>query len=49
VLALTMVVGWEALIVQRDICGLTTEQGEDLSAWAARALLQATLEEVETV
>src|SRR4051812_3478544 len=49
VLALTMVVGWEALIVQRDICGLTNEQGEELSAWAARALLQATLAEIETV
>jgi AcrR family transcriptional regulator len=47
--ALTMVVGWEALIVQRDICGLTNEQGEELSAWAARALLQATFAEVETV
>jgi AcrR family transcriptional regulator len=48
VFALTMVVGWEALIVQRDICGLTAEQGEDLSAWAARALLQATLAEAES-
>jgi len=46
VFALAMVVGWEALIVQRDICGLTAEQGQDLSAWAARALLQATLSDV---
>jgi AcrR family transcriptional regulator len=45
VFALAMVIGWEALIVQRDICGLTAEQGQDLSAWAARALLQATLTE----
>jgi len=46
VFALAMVVGWEALIVQRDICGLNAEQGQDLSAWAARALLQATLSDV---
>jgi AcrR family transcriptional regulator len=45
--ALAMVVGWEALIVQRDICGLTAQEGEDLSAWAARALVQATLAEAD--
>src|SRR5439155_368667 len=39
--ALAMVVGWEALIVQRDICGLTSTEGEELSVWAARALLDA--------
>jgi len=43
--ALAMVVGWEALIVQRDVCGLTIEQGEELSVWAARALVRAALEE----
>jgi len=43
VFALAMVVGWEALIVQRDICGLTPAEGEELSVWAARALLQASL------
>jgi hypothetical protein len=42
-----MVVGWEALIVQRDLRGLTPAQGEDLSVWAARALVQATLDEVD--
>jgi AcrR family transcriptional regulator len=46
VAALAMVVGWEALIVQRDICGLTPARGEDLSVWAVRALVQATLAEV---
>jgi AcrR family transcriptional regulator len=46
--ALAMIVGWEALIVQRDICGLTREQGEELSVWAARALLDATLAEAAT-
>jgi AcrR family transcriptional regulator len=45
--ALAMVVGWEALIVQRDLRGLTPAQGEDLSVWAARALVQATLDEVD--
>jgi AcrR family transcriptional regulator len=43
VAALAMVVGWEALIVQRDVCGLTASEGEELSVWAARALLNATL------
>jgi hypothetical protein len=41
-----MVVGWEALIVQRDVCGLTAAEGEELSVWAARAFLQTTLREV---
>jgi AcrR family transcriptional regulator len=43
VCALSMVVGWEALIVQRDICGLTAQQGEELSVWAARTLVQGAL------
>jgi len=41
--ALAMVVGWEALIVQRDVCGLTVAEGEELSVWAARALVRAAL------
>ena len=41
--ALAMVVGWEAIIVQRDICGLTPAEGEALSVWAARALVRAAL------
>jgi AcrR family transcriptional regulator len=45
VCALSMVVGWEALIVQRDICGLTAEQGQEVSVWAARTLAQAALAE----
>jgi AcrR family transcriptional regulator len=44
VAALAMVVGWEALIVQRDVCGLSASEGEEVSVWAARALLQATLQ-----
>jgi len=46
VAALAMVVGWEALIVQRDVCGLSASDGEELSVWAARALLNATLQDV---
>lgn len=45
--ALAMVVGWEALIVQRDVCGLSPSEGAALSAWAARALLRETLREAE--
>ena len=43
--ALAMVVGWEALIVQRDVCGLSAADGEELSVWAARALLRAAVQE----
>ena len=39
VCALAMVAGWEALIVQRDVCGLSVAEGEALSVWAARALV----------
>jgi AcrR family transcriptional regulator len=44
VCALAMVVGWEALIAQRDVCGLTAAEGEELSVWSARALVRAALE-----
>ena len=37
--ALAMVAGWEALIVQRDVCGLTAAEGEAVSVWEAQALL----------
>jgi len=47
VAALAMVVGWEPLIVQRDICGLTSAEGEELSVWAARALVNAALAEAD--
>jgi AcrR family transcriptional regulator len=43
VAAIAMVVGWEALIVQRDVCGLSAAEGESLSAWAARALVRGAL------
>jgi len=43
--ALAMVVGWEALIVLQDLRGLTAEEQQDTSLWAARALIRATLDE----
>jgi AcrR family transcriptional regulator len=48
VTALAMVVGWEALVTQRDVCGLSVLEGEELSVWAAQALLDATLRETRT-
>ena len=47
--ALAMVIGWEALIVQRDVRALSVPEAEDLSAWAARALVRATIEEAQHV
>jgi AcrR family transcriptional regulator len=43
--ALAMVIGWEAMIVARDIRALSLEEAEEVSAWAARALVRAALEE----
>jgi AcrR family transcriptional regulator len=47
--ALAMVIGWESLIVARDIRALTVSDAEDVSAWAARALVHAMLEEAGLV
>ena len=47
VCALAMIAGWEALIVQRDICGLEANEGEELSVWAARAFLRQAMEEMK--
>jgi AcrR family transcriptional regulator len=41
--ALAMVMGWESLIVAQDIRGLGLDEAADVSAWAATALLRATL------
>jgi len=46
VAALAMVIGWEALIVQRDVCGLSASEGEELSVWAARTFVRATRQEL---
>jgi AcrR family transcriptional regulator len=43
--ALAMVIGWEALIVERDVRALAPDEAEEVSAWAARALVRAALEE----
>lgn len=43
--ALSVLLGWEALIVLRDIRGLGRRQEEDVIVWAARALVKAALEE----
>lgn len=43
--ALAMVIGWEALIVQRDVCALDSAEGEALSLWVVEALLDAALRE----
>jgi len=48
VAAIAMIVGWEALIVQRDVCGLTASEGEELSVWAARTFLRAALREARS-
>src|ERR1051325_5203435 len=41
--ALAMVLGWESLIVARDIRALSLEEAENVSAWAARTLVRATV------
>jgi AcrR family transcriptional regulator len=43
--AIAMVIGWEALVVQRDVRGLTAAEGEALSVWAAHALLDAAMKD----
>jgi AcrR family transcriptional regulator len=43
--ALAMVIGWEALIVLRDIRGLTAADSASVTVWAAHALLHAMLAE----
>lgn len=45
---LAMVIGLEALLVLRDIRGLDQAEMDDVSRWAARALLRASLQECET-
>ena len=45
--ALALVIGWEAMLVLRDIRGLDRDEEEAVSSWAARALVRATLEELD--
>ncbi|HEU4618232.1 MAG TPA: TetR/AcrR family transcriptional regulator, partial [Gammaproteobacteria bacterium] len=37
--ALTLLIGWEAMIVLRDVRGLEPEEAEEVCVWAARTLL----------
>jgi len=39
--ALTLVIGWEAMIVLEDTRGLTAPEAEEVCVWAARAFLEA--------
>ena len=43
--SLAVVLGWEAMIVLRDVRGLDTAQEEAAMRWAARALVEATISE----
>jgi AcrR family transcriptional regulator len=45
--ALAMVIGLESLLVLRDIRGLDQAAMEDVSRWATKALLRASLQESE--
>jgi AcrR family transcriptional regulator len=45
--ALTLLIGWEPVIVLRDIRGLSAAESEEISAWAAGALLASALAEAE--
>jgi AcrR family transcriptional regulator len=39
--ALTLVIGWEAMIVLEDTRGLSADEAEEVCVWVARALLEA--------
>jgi AcrR family transcriptional regulator len=39
--ALTLLIGWESMIVLQDTRGLSAEEAEDVCVWAAQALLAA--------
>ncbi len=43
--ALSVVIGWEAMVVLEDIRGLTRRDEEDVCVWAARALVRAAIHE----
>jgi AcrR family transcriptional regulator len=45
--ALTLCIGIEALIVLRDLHGLSEEEAESVSRWTARSLLRASLAEAK--
>lgn len=43
--ALSLVIGWEAMIVLRDVRGLSPDEEKTVTTWAARALVDAMLAE----
>ncbi|HEX3706429.1 MAG TPA: TetR/AcrR family transcriptional regulator [Mycobacteriales bacterium] len=43
--ALSMVIGWEAMVVLRDVRGLSGDDEEAVTRWAARSLVDAMLAE----
>jgi AcrR family transcriptional regulator len=45
VMALSLCVGLESILVLKDICGLSTSAAEQVKTWATMALLQASLRE----
>lgn len=45
VMALSLCVGLESILVLQDICGLSADAARKVKSWAASALLQATLRE----
>jgi AcrR family transcriptional regulator len=47
--AVSLVVGFEAFVVQRDIRGLSLDDATELSAWSARALVRAALAEAPSL
>jgi hypothetical protein len=47
VTALACLIGFEAVLVQRDVRGLAPADGAAVPAWAARALIRAALAEAE--
>jgi AcrR family transcriptional regulator len=44
--ALTLLMGWESMIVLQDTRALSTAEAEEVCVWAARALLSATTAEL---
>jgi AcrR family transcriptional regulator len=45
--ALSMVIGWEAMVVLRDLRGLAPDAEQAVTLWAARALVDAMLAEAK--
>jgi hypothetical protein len=45
--ALAVLLGWEAMVVLRDVAGLDPEEEERTLRWSARTLVTAMLEEAE--